>query len=150
MSSEPEQLETLDGPDRWTLIRDLAVFQVKLLFDGFRDLLLLPISLIAGFVSLIKGGRQPSSEFYDLLKLGRRSEHWINLFGAATHLHGPATEEDRFPVEDVDEMVSRVESYVVDEFHRGGVTAQAKERLDKALDLVHKKTRRQQKMEDDA
>ena len=150
MSSEPEQLETLDGPDRWTLIRDLAVFQVKLLFDGFRDLLLLPISLIAGFVSLIKGGRKPSSEFYDLLKLGRRSEHWINLFGAASHLHGPATEEDRFPVEDVDEMVSRVESYVVDEFHRGGVTAQAKERLDKALDLVHKKTRRQQKMEDDA
>ena len=150
MSSEPEQLETLDGPDRWTLIRDLAVFQVKLLFDGFRDLLLLPISLIAGIVSLIKGGRKPSSEFYDLLKLGRRSEHWINLFGAATHLHGPATEEDRFPVEDVDEMVSRVESYVVDEFHRGGVTAQAKERLDKALDLVHKKTRRQQKMEDDA
>jgi hypothetical protein len=150
MSSEPEQLETLDGPDRWTLIRDLAVFQVKLLFDGFRDLLLLPISLIAGFVSLIKGGRTPSSEFYDLLKLGRRSEHWINLFGAASHLHGPATEEDRFPVEDVDEMVSRVESYVVDEFRRGGITAQAKERLDKALDLVHKKTRRQQKMEDDA
>ncbi len=150
MSSEPEQLETLDGPDRWTLIRDLAVFQVKLLFDGFRDLLLLPISLVAGFVSLIKGGRTPSSEFYDLLKLGRRSEYWINLFGAASHLHGPATEEDRFPVEDVDEMVSRVESYVVDEFRRGGITAQAKERLDKALDLVHKKTQRQQKMEDDA
>ncbi len=102
MSSEPEQLETLDGPDRWTLIRDLAVFQVKLLFDGFRDLLLLPISLIAGFVSLIKGGRTPSSEFYDLLKLGRRSEHWINLFGAASHLHCTATEEYRFPVVDVD------------------------------------------------
>ncbi len=150
MSKESEQLEKKDGPHRWTLIRDVAVFQVKLLFDGIRDLLLLPISLITGFVSLIKGGRKPSSEFYDLLKLGRRSEHWINLFGAATHLHGPATEEDRFPVEDVDEMVSRVESYVVDEFHRGGVTAQAKERLDKALDLVHKKTRRQQKTEDDA
>ncbi len=150
MSDEAELIEAQDGPDRWTLIRDRAVFQVKLLFDGFRDLLLLPISLIAGFVSLIKGGRTPSSEFYDLLKLGRRSEHWINLFGAASHLHGPATEEDRFPVEDVDEMVSRVESYVVDEFRRGGITAQAKERLDKALDLVHKKTRRQQKMEDDA
>ena len=131
------------------MIRDVAVFQVKLLFDGFRDLLLLPISLIAGFASLIKGGRTPSSDFYDLLRVGRRSELWINLFGAASHMHGPPSDEDRFPVEDVDEMVSRVESYVVDEYRRGGVTAQAKERLDKALDLVHKKARRRKNREDE-
>ncbi len=150
MSIESEEVEKLDGPDRWTLIRDVAVFQIKLLFDGFRDLLLLPISLIAGIVSLVKGGREPSSEFYDLLRIGRRSERWINLFGAASHLHGPPSDEDRFPVEDVDEMVSRVESYVVDEYRRGGVTAQAKERLDKALDLLHRKARRQKSGEDEA
>ena len=150
MSIESEEAEKLDGPDRWTLIRDVAVFQIKLLFDGFRDLLLLPISLISGIVSLVKGGRKPSSEFYDLLRIGRRSERWINLFGAASHLHGPPSDEDRFPVEDVDEMVSRVESYVVDEYRRGGVTAQAKERLDKALDLLHKKARRQKSREDEA
>ena len=150
MSIESEEPDKHDGPDRWTLIRDVAVFQVKLLFDGFRDLLLLPISLITGIVSLVKGGRKPSSEFYDLLRVGRRSERWINLFGAASHLHGPATDEDRFPVDDVDEMVSRVESYVVDEYRRGGVTAQAKERLDKALDLVHKKARQPKRREDEA
>jgi hypothetical protein len=150
MSIESEEAEKLDGPDRWTLIRDVAVFQIKLLFDGFRDLLLLPISLITGIVSLVKGGREPSSEFYDLLRIGRRSERWINLFGAASHLHGPPSDEDRFPVEDVDAMVSRVESYVVDEYRRGGVTAQAKERLDKALDLLHKKARRQKSGEDEA
>ena len=149
MSIESEEAEKLDGPDRWTLIRDVAVFQIKLLFDGFRDLLLLPISLITGIVSLVKGGREPSSEFYDLLRIGRRSERWINLFGAASHLHGPPSDEDRFPVEDVDEMVSRVESYVVDEYRRGGVTAQAKERLDKALDLLHRKAR-QKSGEDEA
>lgn len=143
MTGEPEIIEDNHGPDRWTLIRDVAVFQVKLVFDGFRDLLLLPISLIAGLVSLVNGGGKPSSEFYDLLKVGRRSERWINLFGAASHLHGPQIEEDKFPVEDVDEMVSRVESFVVDEYRRGGVTAQAKERLDSALDLLHRKTRRQ-------
>ena len=150
MSIESEEAEKLDGPDRWTLIRDVAVFQIKLLFDGFRDLLLLPISLITGIVSLVKGGREPSSEFYDLLRIGRRSERWINLFGAASHLHGSPSDEDRFPVEDVDAMVSRVESYVVDEYRRGGVTAQAKERLDKALDLLHKKARRQKSGEDEA
>jgi hypothetical protein len=149
MNEESEEQEYPEGPDRWTLIRDVAVFQVKLLFDGFRDLLLLPISLIAGFASLIKGGRTPSSDFYDLLRVGRRSERWINLFGAASHMHGPPSDKDRFPVEDVDEMVSRVESYVVDEYRRGGVTAQAKERLDKALDLVHRKARRRKNREDE-
>jgi len=147
MTDESETIEEATKPDRWTLIRDVAVFQVKLVFDGFRDVLLLPISLIAGLLSLIKGGSKPSSEFYDLLKLGRRSERWINLFGAASQLHGPPGEEDRFPVEDVDEMVTRVESFVVDEYRRGGLTAQAKERLDKALDLIHRKARRQQDTE---
>jgi hypothetical protein len=142
MSAEPETIEEIDGPDRWTLIRDVAVFQVKLVFDGMRDVVLLPISLVAGLVSLVKGGGSPSSEFYDLLKVGRRSERWINLFGAASHYHGPQDEEDKFAVEDIDVMVSRVESFVVDEYRRGGVTAQAKARLDTALDLIHKKARR--------
>ena len=52
------------------------------------------------------------------------------------------SEEEKFAVEDIDVMVSRVESFVVDEYRKGGVTAQAKERLDTALDLLHKKARR--------
>ena len=38
---------------QWTLIRDLAVLQVKLLIDGFRDLVLLPASIIAAVISLM-------------------------------------------------------------------------------------------------
>ncbi len=140
MNNESEIKE--EKPDRWMLIRDVAVFQVKLVFDGLRDLILVPVSLIAGIVSLVKGGESPSSEFYDLLKVGRRSERWINLFGAASHYHGPPSEKEKFAVEDIDVMVSRVESFVVEEYRKGGVTAQAKERLDTALDLLHKKARR--------
>ncbi len=140
MNNESEIEE--EKPDRWMLIRDVAVFQVKLIFDGLRDLILVPVSLIAGIVSLVKGGESPGSEFYDLLKVGRRSERWINLFGAASHYHGPPSEEEKFAVEDIDVMVSRVESFVVEEYRKGGVTAQAKERLDTALDLLHKKARR--------
>ena len=142
MAGEAEKVEENDGPDRWTLIRDVAVFQVKLLFDGFRDLLLLPVSLIAGIVSLVRGGVRPGPEFYDLLRVGHRSERWINLFGAASRVHGPAADDDKFPIEDVDKIVSRVEAFVVDEYRKGGVTAQAKDRLDSALNSLHKKTRR--------
>ena len=38
-NSSEKQAETLPY---WTLIRDLGVLQVKLIVDGFRDLLLLP------------------------------------------------------------------------------------------------------------
>jgi hypothetical protein len=142
MNGEPEAIEEQSMPDRWTLIRDFAVFQVKLVFDGMRDVLLVPVSLIAAVVSLVKGGASPSSEFYDLLRFGHRSERWINLFGAASQYHGAAGEEDNFAIEDIDVVVSRVEAFMVDEYRKGGVTAQAKDRLDRALDALHKKTRR--------
>jgi hypothetical protein len=53
-------------------------------------------------------------------------------------VYGPAIAEDRFPAEDIDKMVSRVESFVIDEYQSGGVTRQAKEKLDRALDSLHK------------
>jgi len=125
-------------PDRWTLIRDIFVLQLKLVVDGLRDFILVPVSLIIGIASLLKGGDSPGSQFYELLRTGRRSERWINLFGAAERVYGPSIEEDRFPTEDIDEIVSRVESFVVDEYSKGGVTRQAKNQLDRALDSLHK------------
>ncbi len=119
--------------DRWTVMRDVAVLQGKLIIDGLRDFILVPVSLAAGIVSLAKTGDTPGTEFYDLLRAGRRSERWINLFGAAERVDGLADDEKTFAVVDVDEIVSRVESYIVDEYKNGGVTKQAKNRLDRAL-----------------
>ena len=135
------ETETNDGgpmPDRWTLIRDILVLQLKLVVDGLRDFILVPISLLVGIVSLMKAGNAAGSGFYELLRTGRRSERWINLFGAAERVYGPSIADDRFPAEDIDEMVSRVESFVVDEYSKGGVTRQAKEQLERALDSLHK------------
>lgn len=121
---------------RWALIRDVAVFQVKLLLDGFRDLLLVPISLVTGLVSLVNYGKEGGSEFYDLLRLGRRSEIWINLFGAVRRgQEADAADRDSY-LTNMDEVVARVETFIVDEYRKGGVTAQAKSRLDKALDSL--------------
>lgn len=136
MHTENLPTEKAESVDRWTLIRDIAVFQVKLIVDGLRDLLLVPVSMVAGLVSLFRGGDEPGPEFYDLLRVGRRSEHWINLFGAAERLHGPPADDARFPGEDIDEMVSRVESFIVDEFRKGGVPAQARERMHRAINRL--------------
>ena len=138
------ELQTTDADklqDRWTLIRDIAVLQGKLIIDGLRDLILVPVSIAAGIVSLLKTGDGPGTEFYDLLRVGRSTERWINLFGAADRLHGRVRDEDILPVVNVDELVKRFESYIVEEYKSGGVTWKAKNRLDKALDILHKSVR---------
>jgi hypothetical protein len=127
---------------RWELIRDIAVFQLKLIVDGFRDLLLVPISLVAGVASLLSGGSKPGTEFYDLLRFGRRSEHWINLFGAAERVHGPSSADENFAGGDIDRFAQQIETFVVSEYRKGGVTKQARERLDKAIDHLQKASRR--------
>jgi hypothetical protein len=131
-----------DTPDRWTLVRDIAVLQVKLVVDGLRDFILVPVSMIAGIISLFKMGDKSESEFYNLLRIGRKSERWINLFGAAERVPAPANERDHFPEEDIDALVGRVESYVIDEYKKGGVTKQAKEHLDQLLSSVNRRRKR--------
>ena len=132
-----------DHPDRWTLIRDMAVLQVKLLVDGFRDLLLVPASLVAGIWSLLSGSSdRPGPQFYQLISLGKHSEIWINLFKAYENAPPEVRQEHSFGVRNMDELVDRFESFVVDEYRRGGVTAQAKDRIDQALDAIQRSTSR--------
>jgi len=137
----PEEAKTSgqhDSRDRWTLIRDIAVLQFKLVVDGLRDLILVPISLVVGLISVVKSDTGNDNEFYELLRLGKRSERWINLFGAAEREQKPEVDHINFPKEDIDTMVSRVESFVVDEYRKGGITKQAKERLDSAILALQK------------
>ena len=141
------------GPDRWTLIRDVAVLQVKLIVDGLRDFILVPISLVAGLISLFSAGDPAGNEFYRLLRIGRRTERWINLFGAADRVPdcAPDCPPDQaadavpFPEEDIDAIVGRVEAFVVDEYRKGGVTRQAKDRLDRAIEALNQMASRRQK-----
>ena len=137
-----EQLPDNDigQPPVWTLVRDIAVLQVKLVVDGLRDLVLVPASLIAGIVSLVKmKNGKPGTHFYTLIGAGRQSERWINLFGAFKNAPAEVIEQNHFGDTDMDEIMSRVESFVVDEYQRGGVTAQAKERIEKAMAAMQRR-----------
>ena len=135
--------------DRWTMMRDIAVLQVKLVADGLRDFMLVPASLVVGIVSLFGGedGR-PSPHFYRLLRLGKRSESWINLFGAVEHAPKEASEVPTADDTSIDDLVARLEHFVVDEYRRGGVTSQAKRRIDDALDAIQRNTRKRSGQED--
>lgn len=124
-------------------MRDMAVLQVKLLVDGFRDLVLVPASLFAAIASLVsREDGKPGPQFYHLLVLGKRSERWINLFGAARNSPENVAPTETSASTDIDDLVGRVESFVVDEYRRGGITAQAKKRLDQVLGAIQRRGRK--------
>lgn len=128
---------------RWSLLRDLGVLQVKLVVDGLRDIILVPASLVAGIISIVSSvDGKPGPQFYHLLAWGKESEIWINLFGAVRNSPEEIEQPPSFGGQDIDDIVGRLETFVVDEVKRGGVTAQAKERLDKILNAVQSKRRK--------
>ena len=125
---------------RWTLLRDIGVLQVKLVVDGLRDLLLVPASLVAGIVSLFsESDGKPGLQFYRLLAWGKQTEVWIDLFGASRNAPAEIEQPPAFGEQGIDNIVERFEAFVVDEYQRGGVTAQAKDRLDKVLDALQRR-----------
>lgn len=140
MEDRPETQEAAEknagGPDRITLLRDILVLQFKLIVDGVRDFVLVPVSLVVGVISLLKGGDKPGTEFYDLLRYGRHTDHVINLFGAARRVHDNDDGMEDLP--DIDEMVGRVETYVVDEYRRGDMSAQTKARIEQLIAAINR------------
>ena len=138
-----------NSTDRWGLIRDIVVLQFKLIVDGLRDLILVPASLVVGIVSLFTvddSGR--GAAFYRLIALGKRSEQWIDLFGALRNAP-PEIRQAGWEDRSIDDIVGRVETFVVDEYHRGGITAQAKEHIDKALDAIQDRANRERRAQDE-
>jgi hypothetical protein len=133
-----EKLDEQPAIDRWELVRDVAILQVKLVVDGLRDFVLVPVSLLAGLISVFRAGDPSGSEFYNLLRLGRKSERWINLFGAADRVPAPAGEREHFAEQDIDALVRRVESFVVDEYREGRVSRQARDRLNRIVDTLNR------------
>jgi hypothetical protein len=121
---------------RWQLIRDLAVFQMKLGLDALRDVMLSPISLIAGIVDLFLSGEQAGKRFYSVLVAGRRTEAWINLFGELDRVEPRGEAAEGAERASVDAIVERMERLLVEQYERGGVTASAKTAIDRGLDAL--------------
>lgn len=94
-------------PTRRSLARDVVLLQFKLLLDAARDLLLSPLTLAAAALDLALSRFQPPRYFHAVLRLGQRSEEWIDLWAAVRG----ARATDRL---NVDLLLARVEEVVVD------------------------------------
>jgi hypothetical protein len=118
-----------DAPGRWPLLRDVLALQAKLVADGLRDIVIGPVLLLTGLAAFVTGSRRARALYYDVVRIGRRSEYWINLF--AEH-DGPA--EPAGP--GLDDALAKVEAFVVEQHARGGITGTARQAIDRALDAL--------------
>lgn len=114
---------------REALIRETAILQFKLVVDGLRDAALIPLSLVAAAIGLIRGGADADLEYRRVIKLGRRSERWINLFG-----HQPPLR--RNPGGSLDGLLDRVETVVMEQYRKGQSETEAREAIRKAMQEV--------------
>lgn len=129
-----------EGPDRAQIVRDVIVFQGKLVIDGLRDLVLVPVSLVAAFIDLLDNSVAPGHHFYRVVRFGRRTERFIDLFGC-----GPEGKEERtYGLKDrgLDDLVERVEATL----REGRLSSSARKQLEDLLERV----RTEQKGDGDA
>jgi hypothetical protein len=127
-----------DRSERWRFLRDVLVFQVKMLLDNVRDFLLMPISLVAAIVDLIFKGEREGALFYKVLRWGAHSEEVIDVYSAIEH-HAPGDFKVN-PVYTVDAVIARLEEVVVREVEKGGTAASIKAVMDQTIDEVHRGT----------
>ena len=136
----PDRERNEPAVTRWVLLRDVTVFQGKLVLDSVKDILLSPVSLGAAVISLFNREGETGRQFYDTLHAARRVEDWINKYGDADRVAPPGFAVKR-DGESIDGMVNRLEELVKRQYERGGLTASAKDAIDRALDAVHEKLR---------
>lgn len=110
---------------RFGVFRDVVVFQVKLVVDGLRDLLLSPLSIGAALIDLLIPGDDGGKRFYSVVRFGRRTEQWINLFGAADAIDPEASPQG------VDVLLNELEALVRDPQRRDEARAQAQALLER-------------------
>jgi len=131
----------MNEPDisRWSLIRDMLIFQIKLAMDAIRDLLLSPASIACGLIDIFKGHAISKSYFHKLMALGQKSDSWLNLFGNHNKISDSSIvidiQKGKADV-NVDQLFLQVESLLKEQHGKGGLTASAKSTIDRYLNKI--------------
>src|SRR5581483_11251848 len=115
MSSELAHIPEKKPDGRWRFLRDVLVFQFKMLLGSLRDFALVPISLAAALLDLIVKGEREGHFFYKVMRWAWHSEEMINVYGLIKEEVG-ATEVN--PNYTVDSVISRIEGVVVREYEK--------------------------------
>lgn len=126
--------------DRWALVWDVLIFQIKLGLDALRDFVLSPLSFGALLLGLIAGGNRPYRYFEGLLRFGRQTERIINLFGTARVPYDPY--EGTSDHLAVDTLFANVEELLRRNVDSSQKASTAKDKVDETIDELEARLER--------
>jgi hypothetical protein len=122
---------------RWAFLRDVLVFQFKLLLGNIRDFALGPVALGAALIDLVIKGKREGTRFYKVLEWSAHSERVINVYSP---LERQGIPEPRLNEKyTVDALISKLEGVIVREYEKGGTAAGIKLAMDRAIDQLQTK-----------
>lgn len=82
---------------RGVTLRDFAIFQLKLLLDGVKDVVLFQVAIVAIVLDFLSGSGKRPRIFYSVLRHSERFDLWLNLNGALEELeHGDLGDDGLF------------------------------------------------------
>ncbi len=122
--------------DHWKFLRDVLVFELKMLLDNVRDFALMPVSLVAALIDVLFKGERQGSLFYQVLRWGAHSEEVIDVYSALRPHERPVVN----PNYTIDAVISRLEKVVVRECEKGGTASSIKTAMDRAINQIQIET----------
>jgi hypothetical protein len=124
MQATPNEQES--GP----LVRQAIVFQLKLGLDALRDVLMSPVSIILVITDIVMANNHQQSYFIRLMRLGKKSDHWINLF-AVDLANSEAQDNEVASDSNVDDWLTKIEEVIKEQQVDGKLSQTGKEKLQK-------------------
>jgi hypothetical protein len=65
------------------VLRDLIIFQLKLLLDGLGDVVIAHVALVAVIIDLFFPTERKGKRFYAVMARAERFDRWLSLYGSA-------------------------------------------------------------------
>jgi hypothetical protein len=99
--------------DRWVIVRDLIIFQIKLLLEGLKDIVVSQISIGAAALDLLFPTANRGARFYAVMRAAERFDNWLSLYGATEK--ASANEDGLFGVSRAgsDSLLGKLEELVL-------------------------------------
>jgi hypothetical protein len=116
------QLKRTQPQSRARLVRRVLLLQVKLLADGLRDLVMMPLSLAAAAFGLVSRHRDPEIYLDRLMYFGRETDRLINLFDHEDP-------EDPHRSVPLDRVAEEIEAAILRDYENGGLSSRGAAQL---------------------
>src|ERR1700744_4736838 len=135
-ATPPPQPPALSNADqRWQFIRDVGVFELKLMLNNLHNFFQVPLTIGVAIFDLVVGGKVQGERFYKIVEMGRTIDDSIDIYSIVAHRERQLNQDYT-----VDAVLGKLEGVIVREYEKGGTAASVKQAVDKAIDGLQSRT----------